>query len=102
MRAQGDPERRQSELASHDGYRYLIRVQGHLDAEWSEWLNGMTITHEEGGESRLEGPVFDQAALHGLLNKLRDMCVSILAVQRLGAVVPEPPGSEEPPGTGEQ
>jgi hypothetical protein len=84
------PEPGQPELASWDSYRYAIQVQGHLDAHWSEWLDGMTITHEEGGTTRLEGSIIDQAALHGLLNKLRDLCVSILAVVRLDAVVTEP------------
>src|SRR5690349_18539203 len=74
--------------ASCDAYRYAIRVQGHLDAHWSEWLGGMTITHEEGGVTYLQGVVVDQAALHGLLNKLRDLCLTVLSVQRLDAVVP--------------
>jgi hypothetical protein len=78
------PHPEQPGPASSDGCRYMIRVQGHLDAQWSEWLDGMTITHEEGGQTRLEGPVVDQAALHGLLNKLRDLCLTILIVQRLG------------------
>jgi hypothetical protein len=86
----GGPAPGQPEPASWDGYPYAIRVQGHLDAHWSEWLDGMTITHEEGGTTRLEGSIIDQAALHGLLNKLRDLCVSILAVVRLDAVVTEP------------
>ena len=51
---------------------------------WTRWLDGLTITHEPGGASRLEGPVRDQAALHGLLNKLRDLNLTILTVQRLG------------------
>jgi hypothetical protein len=98
MTAHGDPEQGQPWLAGDDGYQYAIWVQGHLDAHWSEWLGGMTITHEEGGMTRLEGVIVDQPALHGLLNNLRDLCLSILAVQRLGAAAPEPGGSEEPPG----
>ena len=88
MAVPGNPEGRPPAPASNDGYRYAIRVQGHLDARWSEWLDGMTITHEEGGESLLEGVIVDQPALHGLLNKLRDLCLPVLSVQRLGAVVP--------------
>ena len=64
--------------------RYAIRVEGLLDAHWSQWLDGMTITHEEDGVTRLEGPVIDQAALHGLLNKLRDLRLTLLTVERLG------------------
>src|SRR2546426_421440 len=76
------------------GARYAIRVQGHLDADWSEWLDGMTITHEEGGVTRLEGVLRDQAALHGVLNKLRDLSLTVVALQRLDG---DPP-SEQPSG----
>jgi hypothetical protein len=72
-------------------------VEGHLDAHWSEWLEGTAITHEEGGVTRLEGLLIDQAALHGLLNKLRDLRLSILTVQRLGAGGSDASLSEEPP-----
>ena len=65
------------------GERYAIRVQGHLDAHWSEWLDGMTVVHEAGGVTRLEGTIRDQAALYGLLNKLRDLSLLLLTVQRL-------------------
>jgi hypothetical protein len=66
-----------------DACRYAIRVQGHLDPEWSDWLGGMSIAHEEGGETRLEGVLPDQAALHGLLNRLWSLNLPLLAVQRL-------------------
>jgi hypothetical protein len=78
-------------------------VEGLLDAHWSEWLEGMTLTHEEGGVTRLAGPLIDQAALHGLLNKLRDLRLTIVTVQRLGTGAErhkggsEAPLSEEPP-----
>jgi diadenosine tetraphosphatase ApaH/serine/threonine PP2A family protein phosphatase len=78
-------------------YRYAIRVEGLLGAHWCEWLDGMTITLEAGGVTQLEGPVMDQAALHGLLNKLRDLRLPILTVERLGAVGRDAPLSEEPP-----
>jgi len=73
----------ESQPAASPGDRYAIRVQGHLDAHWSRWLDGMTITHEPCGASRLEGAVRDQAALHGLLNKIRDLNLTILTVQRI-------------------
>jgi hypothetical protein len=79
------------------GCRYAIRVEGLMDAHWSEWLDGMTLTHEEGGVTRLEGPVIDQAALYGLLNKLRDLRLTLLTVQRLGAGGSNVPSPEEPP-----
>src|SRR3954466_11320584 len=82
---------------STDCYRYAIRVQGHLDAYWSEWLGGMTITHEEGGVTLLEGPVVDPSALHGLFNKLLNMRAPILWLPRLEPVPTETPSSEEPP-----
>jgi hypothetical protein len=88
MEEPGNPVWFQPVPASDHGYWYAIRVQGHLDDKWSEWLDGMTITHEEGGESRLDGVIVDQPALHGLLNKLRDLCLPVLMVQRLDAVVP--------------
>ena len=63
-------------------YRYAIRVGGHLDVHWSEWLEGMTITHEEGGTTLLEGALRDQSALLGLLCKLGDLHLPILSMQR--------------------
>src|SRR4051812_40667230 len=83
--------------ASTDCYWYAIRVQGHLDAYWSEWLAGMTITHEEGGVTLLEGPVVDSSALHGLFNKLLNMRAPILWLQRLEPVPMKTPPSEDPP-----
>jgi hypothetical protein len=83
--------------ASSPGCRYAIRIEGLLDVHWSEWLEGMTLTHEEGGVTRLEGPVIDQAALHGLLNKLRDLRLTIVTVERLKAVDTAAPSSGEPP-----
>jgi len=65
------------------GCRYAIRVEGHLDPHWSEWLDGMTLIHEACGVTRIEGPVIDQSALHGLLNKLWDLHLTIITVERL-------------------
>lgn len=63
--------------------QYIIRVEGHLSASWSEWFEGMTITQTEAGETILDGPVEDQAALHGLLSKIRDLNLIILSVTRV-------------------
>ena len=62
---------------------YQIRLQGQLHGEWAEWFEGMTITVEAGGDTLLTGPVVDQAALHGLLRKVRDLGMPLLAVQRV-------------------
>ena len=61
---------------------YHIRVKGHLDACWSEWFQGMSLTAEEEGETVLAGPIVDQAALHGVLAKLRDLGLPLLSVTR--------------------
>jgi len=60
--------------------RYEIRVKGHLDDRWAEWFEGLTITLEENGDTLLTGPVVDQAALHGLLKKVRDLGIPLLSV----------------------
>ena len=60
---------------------YEIRVEGQLDPCWSEWLDGMTITPLEDGNTLLSGPVADQAALHGLLNRICDMNLKLICVE---------------------
>jgi len=61
---------------------YQIRLKGHLDRQWTDWFEGLTITLEDNGETLLTGPVIDQAALHGLLRKARDLGMPLLSVQR--------------------
>ncbi len=62
---------------------YEIRVEGHLDPEWSEWLDGLTISYDGEGNTVLRGSLVDQAALHGVLMKIRDLAVPLLAVNRV-------------------
>ena len=63
------------------GDSYEIRLQGYLDCRWSEWLgDGLTLTHREDGTTVLAGLVADQAALHGLLTKVRDLGLTLLSV----------------------
>jgi hypothetical protein len=57
-----------------------IRVSGQIDERWSEWLEGLTITHTEEGETLLAGPVLDQSALYGLIARLRDLGLPLLSV----------------------
>lgn len=59
---------------------YQIRVKGHLGPEWSAWFEGLTIRNEPTGEAVLAGPVVDQAALHGLLAKIRDLGLPLVSV----------------------
>jgi hypothetical protein len=61
---------------------YQIRVHGCLDRQWSSWFDGLAVTLEEGGDTLLTGPVADQAALHGLLKKVRDLGLPLLSVNR--------------------
>lgn len=64
---------------------YEIRLKGHLHRQWEDWFDGLTITLEENGETRVTGPVADQSALHGLLRKVRDLGMPLLSVHRLEA-----------------
>jgi hypothetical protein len=63
---------------------YRIRVQGAIDARWSEWFHGLAICPQVDGDTLLIGPVRDQAALHGLLAKIRDLGLPLLSVERVG------------------
>lgn len=63
---------------------YEIRVKGHLDGRWSEWFDGMEITNLEDGETGLSGEIVDQAALHGVLAKVRDLNLTLVAVSSEG------------------
>jgi hypothetical protein len=63
---------------------YYIRVKGHLDGRWSEWFDGLQITNLENGEALLSGDIVDQAALHGMLNKVRDLGLPLVAVRSAG------------------
>ncbi len=66
---------------------YEIRLKGHLDDRWADWFEGLTITLEENGDTLLTGRVIDQAALHGLLKKVRNLGMPLISV---GPVEPGP------------
>jgi len=75
---------------------YELRVAGHLDDHWSAWLGGLTLTHEGDGTTSLSGIVADQAELHGLLMKVRDLGLTLLSV----ALVEPLDGSDHEPDHG--
>jgi hypothetical protein len=62
---------------------YQIRVKGHLGSQWQDWFGGLTVTLEDNGETLLTGPVVDQAALHGLIKKVRDLGMPLVSVFRI-------------------
>jgi len=62
---------------------YEIRLKGYLDDKWADWFEGLTITREDNGDTRLTGAVVDQAALHGLLRKVRDLGMPLIAVVKV-------------------
>lgn len=62
---------------------YRIRIEGQLGPGWSEWFAGMTLSQTESGDTLLSGPVVDQAALHGLLARIRDLNLTLIAVERI-------------------
>ena len=62
---------------------YQIRVEGHLGEQWTDWFEGLTINLEDNGEMLLTGPVVDQAALFGLLKKVRDLGMPLVSVNRI-------------------
>jgi hypothetical protein len=61
---------------------YRIEITGHLDHQWTDWFEGLVITLEDNGNTLLTGPVVDQAALHGLLKKVRDLGMPLISVNR--------------------
>jgi hypothetical protein len=66
----------------NEGGSYEIRLKGHLNARWADWFDGLILTQESDGTTLLSGSVVDQAALHGLLGKVRDLGLPLIAVHR--------------------
>ena len=69
----------------HPPARYRIRIRGHVDAAWSTWFDGLTVVPSDDGTAELIGPLVDQAALFGLLARLRDLGATLLLVEHLTA-----------------
>lgn len=82
-----------------DGHHadYEIHVEGHLDDRWAAWFDGMRLTNQSDGTTLIEGPVVDQAALHGVLARLADLGVPLLSVRRLPARPSASPTTSNPP-----
>ncbi len=81
---------------------YRIRLKEHLDQHWSAWLGGLMVNHEANGETVLTGEVIDQAALHGLLTKVRDLQLTLISVSPLEAKRLSKEEAKEEPNRGHQ
>jgi hypothetical protein len=68
--------------------RYEIRVIGHLDPRWSAWFDGLSLSLEDDGSTVISGPIVDQAALHGVLRRLRDIGLTLVSVTRVDEIGP--------------
>jgi hypothetical protein len=73
--------------------RYEIRLAGHLDARWTAWFDGLTVAYESDGSTVISGQVVDQAALHGLLQRVRDLGLPLVSVRRVDIHQPDLPTS---------
>jgi hypothetical protein len=69
---------------------YTIRVIGNVDAQWSEWFDGLTISNTRPGEAMISGELVDQAALHGTLNKIRNLNLALISVIKVDSAAVEP------------
>ena len=78
----------------HDTGRYEIRLKGHLDTRWAAWFDGLSLTKESDGTTIIHGPVADQAALYGLLQKTRDLGLPLISVNHVDPDHPRPPATE--------
>ena len=76
-------ETRASTQHHHEPGFYEIRIVGHLDSRWADWFEGLSFTHQSDGTTILCGPVVDQAALHGLLRRVRDLGLPLVSVTLL-------------------
>jgi len=74
--------------------RYEIRLTGHLDARWTTWFDGLTVSHLSDGTTVISGQIADQSALHGVLQRVRDLGVALLSVTRVEADQPDPPATD--------
>jgi len=83
--------------------QYEIRVKGHLGSHWTAWFDGLSVTNEDDGTTIISGPAVDQAALHGVLQKLRDLGIALVSLTQLPPDAPiastlAPPAHRTPKG----
>ena len=74
---------------------YQIRVKGHLDRKWSEWLYDLTLTHKSDGTTTLSGPLPDQTVLHSVLTRIRDLNLPLISVCPVNDIVPIEPDPQD-------
>lgn len=74
--------------------RYEIRLTGRLDAHWTAWFDGLTVSHESDGTTVISGPIADQAALHGVLQRVRDLGLPLVSVIRIEPDEPQATGTD--------
>jgi hypothetical protein len=86
-----DADREASADDQDSPVHYRIRVKGHLDARWTAWFDALSLTHDSDGTTTIHGPVVDQAALHGVLQRLRDVAVPLLSVTQVDPTHPDAP-----------
>jgi hypothetical protein len=79
--------------SQHGAASFEIRLKGHLDVQWSAWFSGLTITNESDGTTIIHAPALDQAALYGLLQKIRDVGMPLVSVTRID---PDPTNGTTP------
>ena len=87
-------ERHTSTPDSHEAGRYEIRLAGHLDAHWATWFDGLAVTREGDGTTVISGVIVDQAALHGVLQRVRDLGLPLVSVIRGNPDQANPAGTE--------
>jgi len=83
-----------STASQHEAGRYEIRLKGHLGSRWAAWFYGLSLTNESDGSTIIQGPVVDQAALHGLLQKVRDLGLPLVSVTHVDPDQPDVPTIE--------
>jgi len=88
MSCEEAPRERQASGPRSVTWSYEIRIQGELDPTWSEWLGGLDVRPTPNGQTLVSGPIVDQAALHGLLERIRDLGLELLSVNRLDGAAP--------------